>query len=79
MNIDFVTILNGCHATALIITILLILLFPTFTVAIFSAKILLKVTWLMKFAIRLCRTPNNRAPYRSLWRCFLVDALWESF
>jgi|26BtaG_2_1085354.scaffolds.fasta_scaffold00972_4 hypothetical protein len=77
MNIDPITVLTACHTTALMLLILITLVAPTFTGAIFAAEVLLKVTWLIKFGIRLCRTPESRPPYRSLWRCVLVDELWE--
>lgn len=77
MQIDPITVLNGCYMTALIIVILMPVFFPAFTAGILAAGIILKITWLLKFGILLYRIPSNRLLYKSLWRRFLFE-VWTS-
>jgi len=78
MNIDPITVLNGCHTTALILVILMTLIVPTFTGAILAAGLLWKMTGLLKIGVRLVRLrppcATRTRPRR--WASFLCRLAW---
>lgn len=75
MQIDPITVLNGCYMAALIIIILMPVFFPAFTAGILAAGIILKITWLLKFGIFLYRFPTSHLPYKLLRRAVLHEIL----